>query len=80
MSEGIFELSVMFFGLTNLLANFQAMINDLLRDMIEIDDLVVFIDDTMVGTEIKEGHDDIVEEVLKKMVEIHLFVKLEKYM
>ena len=80
MSEGIFELSVMFFGLTNLLANFQAMINDLLRDMIEIEDIVVFIDDTMVGTEIKEGHDDIVEEVLKKMVEIHLFVKLEKYM
>jgi len=32
--EGSFELTVMFFGLTNSPAMFQAMINELLRDLI----------------------------------------------
>jgi len=40
---------------------------------------VVFIDDVMVGTETEKGHDEIVKEVLKKMEENNLFVKLEKY-
>ena len=74
MPEGAFELTVILFGLTNLLANFQAMINDLLRDIIEIRDVVVFIDDMMVGTEIKKGHDNIMEEVLRRIVENNLFV------
>ena len=34
--EGAFESTVMFFGLTNSLAIFQAMINELLRDLIII--------------------------------------------
>jgi len=32
--EGLFEPMVMFFGLTNLPATFQAMMNDLLRDLV----------------------------------------------
>jgi len=32
----------------------------------------------MVGTETEEGHDDIVEEVLRRMVENDLFVNPEK--
>ena len=32
--EGLFEPTVMFFGLTNSLATFQAMMNDLLRDLV----------------------------------------------
>jgi len=54
--------------------------NDLLRDMIEIEDVVVFIDDMMVGMKTEEGHDKIVKEVLKRMVENDLFVKPEKCM
>ena len=54
MPEGAFELMVMFFGLTNLPATFQAMINDLFRNMIEVEDVAVFIDDVMVGTETEE--------------------------
>ena len=45
----------MFFGLTNSLATFQAMMNDLLRDMIDVGDVIVFIDDVIVGIEIEEG-------------------------
>ena len=79
MSKSTFEPIVMFFGLTNSLVTFQAIINDLLRDIIEAGDIVVFIDNVMVGTETEEGHDDIVKEVLRRIVKNNLFVKLEKY-
>ena len=61
MPEDAFELMVMFFGLTNLLATFQAMINYLLRDIIEVGDMAAFINDVMMGTETEEGHNNIVE-------------------
>jgi len=80
MLEDVFELIVMFFRLTNLLATFQAMINDFLKDMIEVGYVTAFIDDVIVGIETKKEYDDIVEEVLRKMAKNDLFVKLEKYM
>ena len=79
MLEGTLELTVMFFELTNSLVIFQAIMNNLLRDMIETKDVVACIDDIMVGTEIEEGHDEIVEEVLRRMEENDLFAKPEKY-
>ena len=78
MPQGAFEPTVMFFELTNLLATFQTMMNDLLRDMIEIGNVVAFINDVMVATETKQ-HDNIVEDVLRRMAENDLFVKPEKY-
>ena len=76
--EGSFEPTVMFFGLTNSPATFQAMMNDLLRDLVVEEKVAVFIDDVMVATETEEGHDKIVEEVLKRLEENDLFVKPEK--
>ena len=55
----------MFFGMTNSPAMFQAMMNEILRDMINEGKVAVFVDDMLVGTETEEGHDKIVEEVLK---------------
>ena len=78
MPEGSFEPTVMFFGLTNSPATFQAMMNDLLRDLVVEEKVAVFINDVMVATETEEGHDEIVEEVLKRLEENDLFVKLEK--
>jgi len=79
MPEGSFEPTVMFFGLTNSPAIFQAMMNDLFRDLIVEEKVAVFIDDMIVATETEEGHDEIVEEVLKRLEENDLFVKPEKY-
>ena len=76
--EGSFEPIVMFFGLTNSLAMFQAMINKLLRDLINTGKVVAFIDDVIVGMETEEGHDKIVEEVIRRLEENNLYVKLEK--
>ena len=78
MPEGSFEPMVMFFGLTNSPATFQAMMNDLLRDLVVEEKVAVFIDNIMVATEIKEEHDEIVEKVLRRLEENDLFVKPEK--
>jgi len=47
--------------------------------MINKGDVTIFIDDVLVATETKEGHDKIVEEVLKQLEENDLYVKPEKY-
>jgi len=68
----------MFSGMTNLPAIFQVMINEILRDMINKGKVVAFVDDVLVGTETEEGHDKIIEEVLKKLEENNLYIKPEK--
>ena len=78
MPEGLFEPMVMFFGLTNSSATFQAMMNELLRDLINMEKVAVFIDDVIVGTESEEGHDELVAEVIKRLEENDLYVKPEK--
>ena len=76
--EGLFEPMVMFFRLTNSPAMFQAMMNELLRDLINMEKVVVFIDDIIVGMETEEGHDELVVEVVKRLEENDLYVKPEK--
>jgi len=56
--EGLFEPTVMFFGLTNSPATFQVMINELLRNLINTGKVAAFIDDVIVETEDEEGHDE----------------------
>jgi len=73
-----FEPTVMFFGLTNSPAIFQAMMNELLRDLINIGKVVAFINNVIVGTEDEEGHDELVAEVIKRLEENDLYVKPEK--
>jgi len=68
----------MFFGLTNSLAMFQTIINKFLRDLINVGQVVSFIDDVLVGTESKKEHDELVEEILTQMEENNLYMKLKK--
>ena len=68
----------MYFGLTNFSATFQTMINDLFRDLINQGDTVTFIDDILVAIDTEEGHDKLVEEVLKRLEENDLSMKPEK--
>ena len=74
-----FEPTVMFFGMTNSPAIFQAIINEILRNMINKGKVVAFIDNILVRTEIEERYDEIVEEVLRRLEENNLYVKPEKY-
>jgi len=76
--EGSFEPMVIFFGLTNSPATFQAMINKLLRDLINTGKVAVFIDDVIVGTEMEEEYDELVAEIIRRLKENDLYVKPEK--
>ena len=69
----------MFLRMTNSLATFQVIMNEILRDMINEGKVAAFVNDMLVGTETEEGHDEIVEEVLRRLEENDLYVKPEKY-
>ena len=75
---GSFEPVVMFFGMTNSPATFQAMMNKILRDLINEGKVTAFVDNVLIGTEEEKGHNKIVEEVLKQLEENDLYVKPEK--
>ena len=48
--------------------------NDILRDLINTEEVVAFMDNVLVGTEEDKEHDKIIEEVLKRMKENNLYV------
>jgi len=75
---GSFEPTVMFFGMTNLLATFQVIMNEILRDLINKGKVAAFVDNVLVETETEEGHNEIVKEILKRLEENDLYIKLEK--
>jgi len=76
--EGLFEPTVMFFDLKNSPATFQTMMNEILRDLINTGKVASFIDDILVRIEEEKEHDEVVEEVVRKLTEKNLYVKLEK--
>jgi len=80
MHVGSFEPTVMFFGMTNSLATFQAIINEILRDLINKGKVTAFVDNILVETETEERHDEIVEEILRRLEKNDLYVKPEKCM
>ena len=75
---GSFEPVVIFFGMTNSPATFQAMMNEILKDLINERKVTAFVDNVLIETEEEEGHDKIVEKVLRQLEENDLYVKLEK--
>jgi len=55
-------------------------INEILRDLINEGKVTAFVNDILVGTETEEGHDKIIEEILRRLEENDLYVKPEKCM
>jgi len=54
------------------------MMNELLKDLINIGKVAVFIDDVIVKMEDEEKHDELVAEIIKRFEENNLYVKPEK--
>jgi len=75
---GSFEPTIIFFGMTNSPATFQAMMNEILRDMINEGKVAAFVDNVLIGIETEKGHNEIVEEVLRRLEENDLYIKPEK--
>jgi len=71
----------MFFGLTNSSATFQIIMNRILQSLINTGEVASFINNVIVRTKKKEGHnkvvEEVVEEVIRRLAENNLYVKLE---
>ena len=68
----------MFFGLTNSSVTFQVIINDILRNLIDIGDIAIFINNILVEIKNKKRYDKIVEKILKRIKANNLYMKPEK--
>jgi hypothetical protein len=75
--SGHYEYQVMPFGLTNVPAVFQALINDVLRDMIN-HFVFVYLDDILIFSKSRHEHCQHVRQVLQRLLKNHLYVKPEK--
>jgi len=84
---GLYEPTVMFFGLTNSPATFQTMMNTIFRDLVADGSMTVYMDDMAIHTARKEGeteeehierHRRIVNQVLAKLDEHDLYLNPEK--
>ncbi|KAG5848674.1 hypothetical protein ANANG_G00101330 [Anguilla anguilla] len=74
---GHYEYLVMPFGLTNAPAMFQALVNDILRDMVNRF-VFVYIDDILIFSKSVQEHVQHVRRVLQRLLENQLYVKAEK--
>ncbi|KAG1935922.1 retrotransposable element [Pimephales promelas] len=74
---GHFEYLVMPFGLSNSPAVFQALVNDVLRDMVDRF-VFVYLDDILIFSQNKCDHVQHVRRVLQRLLENRLFAKVEK--
>jgi len=78
-SDGLFEPTVMFFGLTNSPATFQMMVDDELMEFIDKGEGSVYMDDIVIHTDGTEAeHEAIVQKWLEKLSTLNLFLKPSK--
>lgn len=77
-SKGLFEPTVMFFGLCNSPATFQAMMNDLFGDMIDKGWLLIYMDDMLIFSKDITTHQERTRRVLQHLRDHDLFLKAEK--
>ena len=77
-NRGLFEPLVMFFGLTNSPATFQAMMNDIFRDLISAGHVIVYMDDILIFTDDITTHRLITRQVLQILLDNNLSLKLKK--
>ena len=75
---GLFEPTIMFFGLTNSPATFQTMMNHIFRDLIRKGKVLVYMDDIIIFTNNLEEHHKLTRKVLEILHQNNLYLKPEK--
>src|SRR5258708_31945695 len=78
MNRGLFKPLVMFFGLCNLLATFQMMMNDILCPFIDCNEAVCYMDNILIHSASLTDHWRITQEILQTLHSYKLFLQLEK--
>ncbi|KAF8824186.1 hypothetical protein HHX47_DHR8000228 [Lentinula edodes] len=77
-TRGLFEPKVMFFGLTNSPATFQALMNAIFADLIAAGKVAVYLDDILIFSNDLEEHRQVVREVLTRLEKHDLYLRPEK--
>ena len=77
-NQGLFEPQVMFFGLTNSPATFQALMNSIFSDLIAAGKVAVYLDDILIFTMTLEEHRKITHDVLNRLRNHDLYLRPEK--
>ena len=77
MCYGLFEYTVMPFGLANAPATFQNMMNEIFRDMIDLG-VVIYLDDILIYSENKQDNVLLVKQVLERLHENQLAIAPNK--
>ena len=75
---GLFEPTVMFFGLCNAPATFQSMMNHIFSDMLAEGWLVIYMDDILIFSNNIDEHRKRTRRVVQRMKDQDLFLKGEK--
>jgi RNase H-like domain found in reverse transcriptase/Reverse transcriptase (RNA-dependent DNA polymerase)/Integrase zinc binding domain/Chromo (CHRromatin Organisation MOdifier) domain len=75
---GLFEPMVMFFGMCNSPATFQAMMDSIFSDMIEEQRVIVYMDNILIFAENQEELQEWTKQVLQRLQEHDLFLKPKK--
>ena len=74
---GLFEYKVMPFGLANIPATFQNMMNEIFRDMINLG-VVIYLDHILIYSENEQDHVALVKQVLERLQEHQLAIAPDK--
>lgn len=77
-SKGLFEPTIMFFGLSNSPVTFQRFMNDSFKDMIAKGWLIVYTDDMLLTASNGQTNNEWIKRVLQTMKELNLNLKLKK--
>src|SRR5260221_5968872 len=77
-NRGLFEPTVMFFGLCNSPTTFQMMMNNILQDFIHNGEAICYMDDILVYSHTLSNHWQTVHQVLTTLRKWRLFLKPEK--
>jgi hypothetical protein len=73
-NRGLLKPLIMYFGLTNSLATFQTMMNEIFQDLITEGVVSVHLDDILIFTSLIEEHHHITRLVLDRMREHKLYL------
>lgn len=77
-SKGLFEPTIMFFGLSNSPVTFQRFMNDSFKDMIAKGWLIVYMDDMLLTASNGQTNNEWTKRVLQMVKELNLNLKLKK--
>ncbi|CCO36389.1 Retrotransposable element Tf2 155 kDa protein type 1 [Rhizoctonia solani AG-1 IB] len=74
---GLFETLVMPFGLSGTPGAFQAMMNEVFQDLLDVS-VIIYLDDILIFSRNPEEHESHVKEVLQRLMNMQLFCKGSK--